>query len=748
MSSETRRTPLEHSQREQERQRFYTSQERINHLLDGCARLLADGTPEDYETVAAACVSELAPLLADYSGRSPTRYGSEVADGSTYDEDALTQLLQSDPEWLDYTDESICATVEQAFKSLGAVARAEEIISDELRNRVDVEGWTLKIGEHLQDWEMDLDAPVGGIATETEALKTLHCGGTGAGKSTALETEAEDFYQQTHAEGRDIKLIDLVDLDKGENWFCDIPQQQPALRRIREEEMERAPDFAVSDEHGTPEIDIRLPLTEDLVDEELPYDTDAEEFVVEPFVIPASKIPKRILIPCILARVSEDQERTIRKAYDDVDRTTEDWSLADLADDIRERDELSAKHKADAVGVLRSLQDLGFIRTADHPKTLEWRDIFQDTEAITIFSQAKLDTELGKFVLIAYLVDEILDQRKDLFGLPDAVLLMRELWEVTPQRGRLSPDERAAAAQEALANRMGKVMRKLRHFDLHLIADTQEPGDLHKQVRELFNRYVVFNGNRDTLDDIFSWTSNDRKRSFWSTLNMKKGQAGIIGKVQPAVEQRDIEFISPVAYAPPSHHHYDKARDTNGWRTRTKYLTPPEECPECESDELERQDTDVDVACLDCGETFHDASMGRSEELRRPSDECVTWYAALSDELDVEEETKPDGPDPQMRPVAAFASECLEVVEESEYEFTSEVRQAFNDYLESNGRDPWDFTKQSKMVQFGDRLKDYYPDDAYERKNRTRTTGNRETALCGLSFTDAGYQHAKAGGER
>ena len=49
------------------------------------------------------------------------------------------------------------------------------------------------------------------------------------------------------------------------------------------------------------------------------------------------------------------------------------------------------------------------------------------------------------------------------------------------------------------------------------------------------------------------------------------------------------------------------------------------------------------------------------------------------------------------------------------------------------------------MTSFGERLRDYYPEDAYERKQRTRTTGNRQTALCGLSFTDKGQRHAKGG---
>jgi len=753
--SRSRRTPVEHSRREQAQQDKWTRHEKIENCIDGCARLLARAGRPDYPRasaytdVAAACVNRLAPFLREQNGRAPNRYGAVLNDDAGYDQAALTWLLDTGVPPLSSCDDAAMDRVETAFRSLAAVAEHEQIISDELRNRVDVEGWTLKIGEHLQDWEMDLDAPIGGIAAETEAVKTLHCGGTGSGKSTALETEAEDFYQRNFEAGRDFKLIDLVDLDKGENWFGDIPQQQGKLRRIREEDMEMPPDFAVSDDHGTPAVDIRVPLTPNLDDQPLPYDADAEAFRVQPFVIPAAGIPKRILIPCILARVSDDQERTIRKAYDDVNRRKDDWSLQDLANDIRERDELSAKHKADAVGILQSLQDLGFIRTHEHEHTIDWEDIFTDTDRITIFSQAFVGSELGTFFSIAYLVDTILDERQDLYGFPDAVLLMRELWEVTPHKGRLSPDERAAAVQEALADRMQKVMRKLRHFDLHLIGDTQEPGDLHKSVRERFNRYVVFNGNRDTVDDVFSWTSNDRNRSFWSTLNMKKGQAGIVGKVEPAVENRDIEFISPVAYCPPAHHHYDKNHDTNGWRTRAKYLSPTEECPEC-GGAVERHEDRVTVVCVDeeCGEEIVDPSLGREEVLRTPSDVGEPWDGEVPTELEIDDRADLEGPDVTMRPVAAFASECLEVVAEDEYEFYADIRQAFNDYLEENGRDPWDFSQQSKMTSFGDRLREFYPENAFDRKQRTPPGGGtRQVALCGLSFTDKGRRHAKAGGD-
>lgn len=721
---------VDHNQSQQRREDYWDHNEDVKVNIRKCARALERGQRKHYHYCAKRLAGTLIPRLLDT--KTPEDYDEDLGGHPDWNFDALSSVADSPEAFiattapgatnqisgrpkmghlsrgLDPEDAAARVSIEAAFRSLAAIAEHEELIEDELRSRVEVENFALKVGEHLQSWDMNIGDPVRGVALETEAMKTLFCGGTGDGKSTALETEAEDYYQRNFREGRSYKLIDLVDIDKGENWFYDIPQQQPALRRIREE-MDLPADFEAAEDLEQPQVEILLPLTPGLASDRLPYDTDAEAFTGTGFTIPASDLSKRILIPCIMSRLSDDQEQTVRQAYDDVDRRKGDWSLRDLADEIRERDELSPKHKADAVGVLRSLQDLGFIRTRSDDHTLNWRRIFRDTETITLFSQAKFDTELGKYLCIAYLIDKILDLRREMYEMPDAVLLMRELWEVTPQRGRLSPDERAAAVQEAIANRMGKVMRKLRHFDLHLIADTQEPGDLHKQVREMFNRYVVFQSNRDTIDDIFSWTSNDRRKSFWSTLNQKKGQAGIVGKVEPAVQERDIEFISPVAFAPPSHHHYDKDRDTNGWMTRTKYID--------------------------------------AEELARPIDaDGADWDDQIPPHLTITTEEEHTGPSVTMRPVAAFADHCLDTVGDGEYVYKNDVREAFNEFLRQNDRDPWDFEKQSQQVTFGDRLQDLFPDDAYDSKERQRN-GHKAYAYVGLELTPKGHRYLDDSGE-
>jgi len=159
----------------------------------------------------------------------------------------------------------------------------------------------------------------------------------------------------------------------------------------------------------------------------------------------------------------------------------------------------------------------------------------------------------------------------------------------------------------------------------------------------VFNRYVVFSANRDTIKNIFEWTQNDRWKSFWGTMTPKKGQAGLVGQVKPAIDRRDIEFLSPVEYAPPSHHHFDKLADSTGWRARASHID--------------------------------------EEELRCPVDvDGVEWDDAVPEELQIAVGDEEDSPAVDMRPVAAFAHECLEEADIGTWVHKTDVRTAFNEF--------------------------------------------------------------------
>ncbi|SDJ33263.1 hypothetical protein SAMN05216226_102168 [Halovenus aranensis] len=722
MSSDDHRTKVDFTVSKESKRQYWDREERIEALIEKCSRCLEHGTQEKYQFAAQKLAGELGPLLEAHTSRHLLSFDEAVTDHEDwnfatfarwYDEQESfirffrTEYLtasQSRREW--YVD-----GLEAALRSMTAIAEQSGIVHDAYAGRADAVGFEMKLGEHLQDGEMDIGDPLELVTDkQVDTLKWLVCGGTGLGKSTGTERFIEDYLAASQRPGRDYKVCDILGMRQGENWLPDVPQQQDDLRRVREEHG-LPPSFVDHDDYEPPEIEILHPITQGFSKHQLPFDVDAEEFVVRPFTVPASAFRKPVMVSLLMSRLSESEEATIREVYDDIEQAKDDWSLKDLADEIAGRQELSDKHKSKAIGVLRSLQNEGFIRTAADQHTLDWDAVLSDTDTYSIFSQSLCDSDLSALMTFAYLLDSIYRQRENSNADSEVVLVMRELWEVMPHTRRRSFDAREAAVQEAIGQIGMKVMRQNRHAGIHVVADTQEPNDLLKSIRELFNHYVVYSANKDTIDDIFEWTQNNRTRSFWSTMTAKAGQAGVVGQAEPAIENRDIEFISPVEVTPPSHHHFDVKRDGTGWHARAKYFTPLEVCPECDSDAIERSEDGYYVTCTECGERSLDGSGGRCEELRRPaSTDAVHWQDEVPPELEIDPFGEQVGggtaPDPETFPVRAFAYECLTRAPGTNTA-KKHIYAAFNEFAADHGHDRWDFDSRSKLTEFGTALKQH-----------------------------------------
>lgn len=637
---------------------------------------------------------------------NPNRWISDAAAESTGSSDLAVEATGNKPLAKAGTD-----VIRRALASVESISTQLEITAKEMRHEVDVNGFSGKIGTWLRDPEKmhDVGDSVDAVTRESGALKSLFLGGTGQGKSTGLEAEVEDFYQRNFRDDAEpVKVLDLAGMRDGENWFYDIPQQQPKLKRIRRE-MDLPETFEDSEECGEPDLEILMPLSPGLENEDLPYDTEAEEFVVKPFVVPASGIPKTLMIKFIESRLSDGQEEAVRSTYEAVDREKDDWALRDLAEEVRDREELSERDRATAVNVLRSLQDTGFIRTNEHEYTIDWDEIFNTPETITVFSQAKCENQISKYITFAYLLHTAVEERKDMIGVPEVVVVTRELWKVAPHKQRQSPFNEVAALQEGIAETFTEVFRENRHSGIHLVADTQQPSDLEKAVREMFNRYVIYTTDKDTLKDIFSWTSNWRYQSFWQTMSAKAGEAGIVGQIQPAIDNRDIEFISPVRYAPPSHHHRvtpgdDVAikPDLTGWHGRCRHLD--------------------------------------REELRQPAAvEGIDWDVTIPEELDIAPATSPDDQpaDPKRSPVVAFVERCARPASLSSYTKKSDLYDAFNELLRKHHQDRWDFNERSVQTKFAKRFKSAFPEDVENRRREG------EYAFVGVELTRKGHELLK-----
>lgn len=724
-TNQATRDAIEHEQSKRQRRAYRDRTDTVDKTIRKCSRALDRGERKHYQYVARELVETIIPGLREDIDGLFVDLAPELEDHKYWDWAALSTFFEEHREvrrtlaepnrsashtlTLDTAGvsdglETAKETTRKAFESVVAVAEHIDLITAEYTNAVDCVGYTTKLGVHLQDWDMDIGDPINLFSDQAGALKTLYCGGTGTGKSTGMGRETEDYYLRNFVEGRDIKLIDLVGMRDGENWFYDVPQQQEVLRKKREE-LGLSPDFTDS-EFDERDMEVLAPLTQGLGDQELPFDTEAGddgEFIVEPFTIPASEIRKPLLVSLIMSRVSESEEQTVREVYDEVDEAKDDWALKDIADEIRSRPELSDKHKSKAVGVLRGLQNEGFIRTREDPYAINWYDIFRSTETITVFSQAFCHTEIAKIMTFAYLADSILEQRKDDPFVPQCGVIMRELWSVAPHKQRQSFDSRVAAIQEAVGQVLMRMFRENRHYGIHVFADTQQPSDLLKSIREMFNRYVVYGANYDTIDDIMSWTQNNAKQSFWGTMSARRGEAGVIGMVEPAVEEHRIEYVSPVRYAPPSHHHRDAEVEKTGWHGRVMY---------------------------------HE-----SEELTKASEvDSVVWDDGVPPKLVIDafngDGTEMDGRyDPETSPAKAFAQQCLCVDPTSRVK-KSNVQTAFLEYAVAHGhkKNRWDFTDHGVKIQFGKAIMAALDEDL----DSTKIDG--ETAYQDLALTKRGQE--------
>ena len=168
MSTDHTRDVVEHGQAEQERQDRWTRQAAIGELIERCARALGrGGEPQER------------------GGAEYYRFIETACREGAYGYPGLVSLLADEtPFRLATADYHADADVRDAFLTLVGIAQQFDIVDAELQNRADAVGFTLKLGEHLQDWGMNLGDPVSIVTEQAGTLKTLFFGGPGAGKST------------------------------------------------------------------------------------------------------------------------------------------------------------------------------------------------------------------------------------------------------------------------------------------------------------------------------------------------------------------------------------------------------------------------------------------------------------------------------------------------------------------------------------------------------------------------------------
>jgi len=602
-------------------------------------------------------------------------------------------------------------TIEAAFESITTLATTRGLIEQSVTRRGNAKGFAVKLGEHLQNAEMDFGDEVEAVTTELGALKSFFTGGTSGGKSSGASRQFEDYYRESLSEyGRDIKCIDPAGLSAENIAAYDLPQAQNDLRHVRDNQ-DLPEDYTAIDDYD-PDAEFYVPFTSGLDDFPVPHDVETGQPVVKRFTVPASHMSEELLVAVVQARVSPKEESIIREAYQTVSREHDDWPLAKLADEIRGRDELSEGNKKSAIRVLTNLQSTGYIRTADDEHCLDWEELFNSTDIITAFNQTPCTSGLHRLIIIAYLLEQIWERRiRSNTDQPHMAMWLRELWELVPnQYMRRARPVTEQAVLKRISNVLSKVMRKLRDINVLLVADTQEPNDVEKNIRRRFNRYVLFGGtNDDTLKDIFSWAGQSNWKSCKHSLINRPGHAAVIKGCAPAIKRGNWWGMGPVHLVPPSWNHHDKDKGPSGWSKRE-----------------------------DISQAFDET---RDEELQ-----LVHWDTSLPEDLKIDgADTKgDDGPDVAMSPVAAFVDECL-VYDPDEWVHKEDIRQAFNEFLLSNNRDPWAFDAEGGSSdwrkKFGNRINDAVKRVWGEEINGKKRMGSH--AYTRVKFSPKGEQFFK-----
>ena len=398
---------------------------------------------------------------------------------------------------------------------------------------------------------------------------TLFTGGQGSGKSTSVETIVEDRIARGH------KIIDLMDFTKAENTMYDVPPRDIDLQQVR---AEMGLDVGFQ-EYDPPKVEVRVPLTPDIEDMQLPYDTEREEWVVKPFAVAASDLSYRQLV-MVLPHVTKTQEQHLRAAYQTLDQSRDDWTLADLATVVREETNAGDSIADRIERSLETAQNKGFVRDqqVSDEYHLDWQAMMQDTDTATAFSLFPITEQSDKLLLASYLLDGMYEARNDLlrsFSLhdyPTVTCVIRELHQIVPSSK--SPQEAEATIENYMVDTMSELIALVRHADIELLCDTQKfKQQLSDDVAKLFTRIFAFGGQRPDIKKVF------QTRIGSSTANEQAPKVAKYGNGKCAMVSGD-GYSMPIQMAPPRMHHLDAKTDGNGLRFRSEHPTLDEELRE------------------------------------------------------------------------------------------------------------------------------------------------------------------------
>jgi hypothetical protein len=455
-------------------------------------------------------------------------------------------------------------TVVNAFHSLESLAVARGFVSNSVTNWAPARGYELQIGTWYQPPRDDMPFDIQLVDPGDSEEVTVNMGKPGRGKGVAGHTESED----RHAAGR--KIVDLVDFDECEGGVLDIAMANPTLREVRED-MGLPADFNEHPEYEPPNLEIMVPLTDGLGDRYIPYHgPNPEDTVVRAFTVPASSLSKRALKRFISAELTPTQVNIFESAYDEIQRSRDDWNLHDLIMAVERHRGLHGNQGAvDRVQrSIRRVQSKGWIRDRDDPHCINWERILTDTDTATVFTASLMqDTdEAAKYLFHSYVIYAFRTELKRLKELPDherdgwdhvpkITGILRELHKIAPNSETAEDDPTIREIQEAMTSDFRDLTAMHRHEGVELICDTQNfIGEIKKRARKNFNRAFLFQVNLSDAYEMFQEVAGETRDKYPKrvTRSFGVGECAVLGRVGTG---RPFEMT--VSVAPPMSHHFD-----------------------------------------------------------------------------------------------------------------------------------------------------------------------------------------------
>lgn len=516
----------------------------------------------NYAKASKLIYGKLVPLL-DLDIDALRDYDAELSDRERWNWYGIEQMASAGPHVVaNPFSPSSREIIDGAATSVELIASEQNIIDANLRRTSDVLGYELQLGQLMQAWDDPRPEEIHLVDPKSHPPASLIQGLPGFGKSTFATTEAEDRHAM-----RNSKVVDFNDMDQLENGLYDVPCQDGGLLDIREGY--DLPTTWADAGIDQPKLEILHPLVSGVEDKEFPYNTDAEGLDVRFYTIPASSLNRKAL-NAVIGHSTEVQGQFLSRAYQYVEQNVEDWTLRDLADAL-DQTEADERVKRNVRNTLETLQNTGFIRDEKCPYTLDWGEIFRDTDTITAFTCSKMGDENDKKLMVmAYLMNALYRERMSRTDLPRCTAVFREYHKVAPTSQAAEEDELERDLQKhtsAEAQHLGAMHRKV---DLELLCDTQEfSGQIKKRVRKHFERVISFRSQYESIETAFSelvgsgYESHIRKVARY----FDTGECCAVGKTGST---RPFEMT--IKAAPPISHVYDERVEEDGWHCRVNYL--------------------------------------------------------------------------------------------------------------------------------------------------------------------------------